>query len=93
MLTEEEIAVLRSTGALVRNFAGHARAGDAKEMARTVAVIQEHRPAEPILDRSCMNRRGSFLVRDVQRAFLRGLEQVRPFDAVTQIVDNWYLGH
>ncbi|WP_155741511.1 hypothetical protein [Burkholderia vietnamiensis] len=48
MLTEEEIAVLRSTGALVTNFAGHARAGDAKEMARTVAVIQEHRPAEPI---------------------------------------------
>jgi hypothetical protein len=48
VLTEEEIAVLRSTGALVTNFAGHARAGDAKEMARTVAVIQEHRPAEPI---------------------------------------------
>lgn len=40
-----------------------------------------------------MNRRGSFLVRDVQRAFLRGLEQVRPLDAVTQIVDNWYLRH
>ncbi|KVK79965.1 hypothetical protein WJ53_16850 [Burkholderia ubonensis] len=48
VLTEEEIAVLRSTGALVTNFAGHARAGDAKEMACAVAVIQEHHPAEPI---------------------------------------------
>ncbi|SDR55018.1 hypothetical protein SAMN05443245_7566 [Paraburkholderia fungorum] len=48
VLTEKETALLRSTGALVTNFAGHARAGDAGEMACAVAVIQEHHPAEPI---------------------------------------------
>ncbi|MCA8251942.1 hypothetical protein LGM89_01570 [Burkholderia sp. AU31624] len=48
ILTEEEIAVLRSTGARITNFTGHARAGDAHEMARAIAVIQEHHPAEQI---------------------------------------------
>lgn len=48
VLTGKEIAVLRSTGALVTNFVDHARAGDSREMACAVAVIQEHRPAEPI---------------------------------------------
>ena len=48
VLTEEETAALRATGMLVTNFAGHARAGDVHEMARAVAVIQEHHPAEPI---------------------------------------------
>jgi hypothetical protein len=48
VLTEEEIAALRTTGMPVTNFMGHARAGDAGEMARALAVIQEHHPAEPI---------------------------------------------
>ncbi|SDR54834.1 hypothetical protein SAMN05443245_7519 [Paraburkholderia fungorum] len=48
VLTEEEIAVLRATGALVTNFTGHVRAGDAKELACAVAAIQEHHPDEPI---------------------------------------------
>ncbi|VWD20996.1 hypothetical protein BLA39750_03921 [Burkholderia lata] len=48
VLTEEEMAALRSTGMHVTNFTGHARAGDAHETVRAVAVIQEHHPAEPI---------------------------------------------
>ena len=48
VLNEEEIAALRSTGALVTNFTGRARAGDVKEMARVVSAIQEHHPAGPI---------------------------------------------
>lgn len=48
VLTEEEMAALRSAGMLVTNFTGHARAADVHEMACAVAVIQEHHPAEPI---------------------------------------------
>lgn len=48
VLTEEEMAALRSAGMPVTNFTGHARAGDVHEMAQAVAVIQEHHPAEPI---------------------------------------------
>ncbi|MCA8294559.1 hypothetical protein LGN19_12210 [Burkholderia sp. AU30198] len=48
VLTEAEMAALRSAGMHVTNFTGRARAGDVHEMARAVAVIQEHHPAEPI---------------------------------------------
>ncbi|MCQ4384186.1 hypothetical protein NO136_20175, partial [Clostridioides difficile] len=36
VLTEEEMAALRSAGMPVTNFTGHARAGDVHEMAQAV---------------------------------------------------------